>query len=105
MSSLDGVNITRASSGRGGKSGRLWEGVGNHSVFWEKAGSSVGKGGSLLSLRCGMAPLGRAKHLKISYTSVEGHWPSLTITLGSGGFNASLRDNCLIRIRGVRPFQ
>ena len=32
------------------------EEAGNHGVFWEKAGSNVGEGFSLLSLRCGMAP-------------------------------------------------
>ena len=63
------------------------------------------EGCSLLSLLWGHGPslpLGRANHVKISYPSSEGHWLSLTTTTGSGGFNSSLEDNCLIRIRGVR---
>ena len=66
--------------------GRLLEEAGNRGVFWEKAGSNVGEGCSLLSLRRGMA-LGRAAYInsficQILYSEIHPNYSNSLFFLG-----------------------
>ena len=84
-------------SGKGGKS---W-------CLLGKAGSSVGGGHSLMSLHFPLPPVssswvqGFPFPQNILHPSSEGHWSSLTITIGNGCFNSSLRGQCLPGTRGA----